>query len=137
MDGVLHAARGRPIWVRVRGRVHSPEAAGLVVNGPREAAVRLRRQIGGERRQRLVQVAARIVGELDGDRLAGALGRGAVQRLDGALRLGALVEPNEADAFGQPWTGQGSILIRFTIHACSFGALGAAVTRAPPVRSYL
>lgn len=72
------------------------------MDGSREAAVRLRRQVGGQRRQRLVDVAARVVGELDRDRLGRRFGRGAVQRLDGPLCLAPLVEPDEADALRQP-----------------------------------
>lgn len=73
-----------------------------MVDGPREATVRLRRQVGGQRRQRLVDVAARVVGELDGDRLGSALRRGAVQRLNSPLCLAPLIEPDEADALRQP-----------------------------------
>lgn len=71
-----------------------------------EAAQRRReaqrgRQVRGQRRQRLA-VVGRVVGELDRDGLRGALGHGAVELLDGALGLHALVEADEAHALGQP-----------------------------------
>lgn len=44
-------------------------------------------------------IIARIVSELDGDRLSGALGNGSVQLLDGSFRLDALVKPDEPNAF--------------------------------------
>lgn len=84
------------------GGAYSPETARRMVDWSREATIRLRRQVGREWRQRLVDVAARVVGELDGDRLRGALWRGSVQRLDGPFRLAPLVEPDEADALRQP-----------------------------------
>lgn len=60
----------------------------------------LRCQVSSQRWDGLV-IVARVIGELDGDRLGGALGNGAVQLLDGALSLDALVEPDEPDAFRQ------------------------------------
>lgn len=96
MDTSTKQSRARRLEPR-----YSPEPPRRVVDGPREASVRLRRQVRGQRRKRLVDVAARVVGELDGDGLRGALGRRPVQRLDRALRLAALVEPDEADALRQ------------------------------------
>ncbi len=65
---------------------------------------RLRGQVGRQRGDGLGVVAG-IVGELDSDGLAGALWDGAVQLLDGALRLHALVEADEAHALGQACIG--------------------------------
>lgn len=70
-----------------------------MVNGSWEATIGLRRQVSSQRRQRLVQITAWIVGELDSDRFSGSLGRGTIQRLDGTLSLRPLVEPDEADPF--------------------------------------
>ena len=61
---------------------------------------RLGRQVRGQGRDRL-GVVARVVGELDGDGLAGAVGDGAVELADGALGLHALVEADEAHALGK------------------------------------
>lgn len=78
------------------------------MDGSREASRsgRLRRQVGGQRWERLA--VARIVGKLDGDRLRVVLGDGAVQLLDGALRLDALVKADEANALGQTYEGEGT-----------------------------
>lgn len=71
-----------------------------MVDGAAEAAGRLGREVSRQRRYRLV-VVARVVGELDGDRLGGALRDRAVQLLDGALSLDALVESDEAHSLRQ------------------------------------
>lgn len=84
------------------GVAYSPETTSRMVDGSREATIRLGRQVGCEWGQRLVDVAARVVGELDSDRFRGALWRCAVQCLDRPFRLAPLVEPDEADALRQP-----------------------------------
>lgn len=48
-----------------------PEPAGRMMNGSGKASIRLWRQVGGQRRQRLVQIAAGIVGKLDGNWFGG------------------------------------------------------------------
>lgn len=77
----------------------SPESSRRVVHRTGEPSRRLRSQVGRQRGHRLG--VARIVGELDRDRLGGPLRNGTVQLLDGLLRLGALVKPDEADALGK------------------------------------
>lgn len=54
-------------------------------------------QVSGQGRHCFV-VIRRVVGELDGDGLGRTFGDGAVQFLDGPLRLDALVKPDEPDA---------------------------------------
>ena len=61
---------------------------------------RLRAQECGQWWQRL-GVVARVVGELDGDGLGGALGDGAIQLLDRSLSLDALIKTDEADTLRQ------------------------------------
>lgn len=102
------------MWKGRHRATHSPgkggernvaEAAGRVVDGPPVAAGQ-GREVGGQRGDCLVVVGG-VVGELDGDGLRGAVGDRAVQLLDGALRLDALVEPDEAHALRQAW-GRGA-----------------------------
>lgn len=76
-----------------------------MVDRAAEAAGRLGREVRCQRRYCLV-VVARVVGELDGDRLGGALRDRAVQLLDGALRLDALVESDEAHSLRQTCNAQ-------------------------------
>jgi hypothetical protein len=71
-----------------------------MVDRPAEAPGGLRCEIGSQWRYRFVVVAG-IVGELDGNRLGGALRYGAVQLVDRPLGLDALIEPNEANALRQ------------------------------------
>ena len=79
----------------------SPEPAGggsgggRVQGAPEGPPGGLRGEVGGEGRDGL-GVVARVVGELDGDGLRGALWHSPVQLLDGALGLDALVEADEA-----------------------------------------
>lgn len=82
---------------------NSPKPSAQRMDRPRWEApqVRRRRQVRRQRRDRLVDVIARVVGELDRDRLRGALRRRPVQLLDGPFGFRALVEPDEADALGQ------------------------------------
>lgn len=76
-----------------------------MVDRPAETPRGLRCEISRQRRYRLV-VVARIVGELDGDRLGRAFRYGAVQLLDRPLGFDALVKPYEADALRQACTGK-------------------------------
>lgn len=77
-----------------------PEAVGRVVNGARKPS--LRGEVGSQGRDSL-GVVAWIVGELDGDGLRCPLRNSVVQMLDGPLSLDALVEADEANAFGETW----------------------------------
>lgn len=108
--GVGGVRRKECVWKGRHRATHSPgkggernvaEAAGRVVDGPPVAA-RQGGEVGGQGGYSLVVVGG-VVGELDGDGLRGAVGDRAVQLLDGALRLDALVEPDEAHALRQAW----------------------------------
>lgn len=76
-----------------------------MVDRAAEAAGRLGREVRCQRRNGLV-VVARVVGELDGDGLGRALRDRAVQLLDGALGLDALVESDEAHSLRQTCNAQ-------------------------------
>lgn len=81
---------------------HSPETSGRVVYGSRESPGRLRRQISGQRRDRLV-VITRVVGEFHRDWLGRTFRYGSVQFLNCAFRFQTLVKPDESDAFRQAY----------------------------------
>lgn len=77
-----------------------PEAVGRVVNGARkpslwgEVCCQWRYGLG---------VVAWVVGELDGDGLRCPFRNGVVKMFNGSLCLDALVEADEAHAFGETW----------------------------------
>lgn len=73
-----------------------------MVDGSSESPGRsgsLGRQVSGQRRKRLI--VARIIGELDRDRLGVTFRYCAVQFLNCPLGLVTLIEAYEADAFGE------------------------------------
>lgn len=77
-----------------------PEAVGRVVNGARKPS--LWGEVSCQWRYGL-GVVAWVVGELDGDGLRRPFRDGVVQMFNGSLCLDALVEADEAHAFGETW----------------------------------